>query len=212
MRLNDRPTERTTAATDVLLSLAAAAGIVRLQALAPAVDWKLHLWSWLFALIALAAALGAVYHGLVLAERTRTWLWRILTVCLSMAISLLGVGVVLDAFGAAAAGRVLPILLLSGLLIYAVSRAFAGLFVVFIVYQALVLVLALGVYGGSAVQGGPAGAGWMAAGAAASLAAAAAQAARNLRVKLIWEFDHNGIFHLIQVCGVVLFGMGLSRG
>jgi hypothetical protein len=212
MRLNDRPTERTTAATDVLLSLAAAAGIVRLQSVAPAVAWKLHLWSWLFALIALSSALGAVYHGLVLAERTRTWLWRILTVCLSMAISLLGVGVVLDAFGASAAGRVLPVLLLSGLLIYAVSRAFAGLFIVFIAYQALVLILALGVYAGLAVQAVLAGAGWMAAGAAVSLAAAAAQAARSLRVRLIWEFDHNGIFHLLQVGGVILFGMGASQG
>ncbi len=212
MRLNDRPTERTTAATDVLLCLAAAAGIVRLQSLAPAVAWKLHLWSWIFALIALAAALGAAYHGLVLAERPRIWLWRILTACLSMAISLLGVAVVFDAFGAEAAGRVLPALLLSGLLIYAVSRAFAGLFIVFIVYQALVLVLALGVYAGSAVQAGSAGAGWMAAGAAASLAAAAAQAARNLQVKLIWAFDHNGVFHLIQVWGVIFFCVGLSRG
>ncbi len=212
MRLNHRPTERSTAATDVLLSLAAAAGIIWLQSLASPAPWKLHLWSWTFALIALAAMLGSVYHGLVLAERPRIWLWRILTVCLSMAISLFGVGVVLDAFGAAAAGRVLPVLLMSGLLIYAVSRAFAGLFIVFIVYQALVLVLALGVYVWLAVQGVPAGAGWMAAGAAASLAAAAAQAARSLRVGLIWEFDHNGIFHLIQACGVILFGVGLSRG
>jgi hypothetical protein len=210
MRLNDRPTERTTAATDILLSLAAVGGIVRLQSLAPAVAWKVHLWSWIFALIALAAALGAAYHGLVLAERPRIWLWRVLTVCLSMAISLLGVAVVFDAFGAKAAGRLLPVLLLSGLLTYAVSRAFAGLFIVFIIYQALVLILAIGVYAWLAAQGVPAGAGWMAAGAAASLTAAAAQAARRLRVRWIWEFDHNGIFHLIQVCGVILFGIGLS--
>jgi len=212
MRLSDRPTERSTAATDALLSLAAAAGIVRLQVLASLPPGKLHLWSWTFGLIALAAALGAVYHGLVLAERSRIWLWRILTVCLSTAISLFGVGMVWDAFGAEAAARVLPVLLLSGVLIYAVSRAFAGLFIVFIVYQALVLILALGVYAGSAVQGVLAGAGWMAAGAAASLAAAAVQTARRLRVRWIWEFDHNGIFHLIQTGGVIFFCIGLSRG
>ena len=40
-------------------------------------------------------------------------------------------------------------------------------------------------------------------------AAASAQAARNLQVKLIWEFDHNGIFHLVQTLGVILFGIGL---
>ena len=212
MRLNDRPTERTTAATDVLLSLAAAAGIVRLQTLALPDRWRLQLWSWTFALIALAAALGAVYHGLVLSERPRRWLWRIVTVCLSTAISLFGAAVVYDVFGRMAADRLLPILLASGLLTYAVSRVVAGLFMVFIVYQALVLALALVLYMGSAVQGGPGGAGWMAAGVAASLIAAAAQTARNLHVRLIWKFDHNGIFHLIQTAGVILFGVGLSPG
>jgi hypothetical protein len=212
MRRTGSRTERTTAATDVLLSLAAAGGIVLLQSLPTPVTWRLHLWSWTFALIALAAALGAVYHGLVLAENPRAWLWRILTVGLSMAISLFAVGVVHDAFGVAAAGRILPILLGAGLLVYAVSRVFAGLFVVFIAYQALVLVLALGAYAWMAARGTPEGAGWMAAGVAASLIAAAAQAARSLRVVLIWEFDHNGIFHLVQALGVILFCVGLSRG
>jgi len=212
MRLTDSPTERTTAATDVLLSLSAAGGIVLLQSLAPSAPWKLNLWSWTLGLIAAAAALGAVYHGVVLDEGPRTLLWRILTACLSMAISLFGVGVVYDAFGGDAAGRLLPVLLTSGVLIYAVSRVFTGLFMVFIVYQALVLALALGAYAWLAARGAPAGAGWMAAGVGASMIAAAVQTARNLQVKLIWTFDHNGIFHLIQISGVILFCVGLSRG
>ncbi len=211
MKLTASLTERTTAATDVLLSLSTAGGIVLLQSLATPTPWKLHLWSWTFALIALAAALGAVYHGLVLAERPRTLLWRILTVCLSMAISLFAVGVVHDAFGGEAAGRILPVLLTAGLLIYAVSRVVAGFFMVFIVYQALALTLALGAYAWLAAQGRPEGAGWMAAGVGVSMIAAAIQAGRNLQVRLIWEFDHNGIFHLVQVCGVILFCVGLSR-
>jgi len=152
MRLTASRTERTTAATDVLLSLSATGGIVLLRSLATATAWKLHLWSATFALIAVAAVLGAVYHGLVLPERPRTVLWRILTACLSTAISLFAVGVVHDAFGVEAAGV------------------------------------------------------------AASMLAAGAQAARNLHVTWVWEFDHNGIFHLIQAFGVILFCVGLSRG
>jgi hypothetical protein len=212
MRLTDKLTERATAATDVLLGLTAVGGIALLQLLATPTSWRLHLWSWMLALIAGAAALGAVYHGLMLAERPRTRIWRILTAGLSMAVSLFGASVVHDAFGEQAAGRILPVLITAGLLIYAVSRVFAGLFVVFIVYQALALTLALGIYVWLAAQGTSAGAGWMAAGAAASMAAAGTQAARNLHVKLIWEFDHNGIFHLIQVLGVILFLIGLSHG
>jgi hypothetical protein len=212
MRLTASPTERTTAATDGLLSLAAAGAIVLLQASETPPSWRIQLWSWAFALIALAAALGAVYHGLALPERPRALLWRILTVCLSMAISLFVVGVVHDAYGAEAAGRSLPVLLTAGLLVFAVSRVVDGLFIVFIAYQALALVLALGAYAWLAAQGTQPGAGWMASGAAASLIAAATQAARNLRVTWIWELDHNGVFHLVQTLGVIFFGIGLSRG
>lgn len=212
MRLTASPTERTTAATDALLSLAAAGAIVLLQAPGTSPSWKFQLWSWAFALIVLAAALGAVYHGLVLPARRRTLLWRILTVCLSSAISLVAVGVVHDACGAEAAGRILPVLLTAGLLAYAVSRVVAGMFIVFIVYQALALTMALAVYAWLAAQGAQAGAAWLAAGAAVSLAAAGIQATRNLRVTCIWEFDHNGVFHLVQALGVILFGIGLSRG
>jgi len=114
-----------------------------------------------FALIALAAALGAVYHGVALPERTRSRLWQILTVCLSAAISLVAVGVVHDAWGRQAAARSLPILLSAGLLTYGLGRRFAGLFLVFLAYQALTLILALGAYGWMALHGtSPAPAGW----------------------------------------------------
>jgi hypothetical protein len=212
MRLTASATELTTAATDVVLSLAAAGGTVLLQSLETNAFWRVQLWSATFALIALAAGLGAVYHGLVLAPQPRALLWRVLTVCLSMAISLFGVGVFHDAYGAETAGRMLPILLAAGGLSYGVSRMRAGLFFVFIVYQALVLTAALCAYAWMAARGTLEGAGWMAAGVAASLLAAGFQAARSVRVRLVWEFDHNGIFHLVQALGVLLFGAGLCRG
>jgi len=212
MRLTGSATELTTAATNVVLSLAAAGGIVLLQSLETPASWKIDLWSWTFALIALAAALGAVYHGLVLAERPRALMWRILTVCLSLAISLFLVGVLHDVYGVEAAGQILPILLAAGLLIYAVSRVFPGLFIVFILYQVLALATALGAYAWMAAWGTLEGAGWIAAGVAVSIIAAGIQATRNLHVTLVWEFDHNGIFHLIQTLGVILICVGLSRG
>lgn len=212
MRFAASPTERTTAATDGLLSLAAAGGVVLLQATSPPAAQKIQLWSWAFALVALAAALGAVYHGVVLGERRRRRLWQILTVLLSLAISLVAAGVIHDAWGAEAARLSLPFLLTAGLLIYAASRVLAGLFIVFIAYQALALAVTLAAYGWMALRGTPAGAGWMAVGAAVSLIAAGAQTVRGLRIAWIWEFDRNGIYHLLQTLGLVLFCVGLSRG
>jgi len=48
----------------------------------------------------------------------------------------------------------------------------------------------------------------MAAGAAVSLIAAGIQTVRSLRVRWIWEFDRNGVYHLVQTLGVLLFGLG----
>lgn len=212
MRLTASATELTTAATDVVLSLAAAGGIVLLQSLETAASWRIQLWSWTFALIALAAALGAIYHGLVLPQNPRSFLWRVLTACLGMAISMFGVGVIHDACGVEAARRLWPILLATGVLSYAVSRIVAGLFIVFIVYQILMLAAALCAYAWMAARGTMDGAGWMAAGVAVSVFAAGIQAVRNMHVTLVWEFDRNGVFHLVQSLGVILFCVGLSRG
>jgi hypothetical protein len=63
-----------------------------------------------------------------------------------------------------------------------------------------------------ATRGTPAGAGWMAAGAAVSLIAAGTQTIRSLRVRCGWDFDRNGVYHLVQTLGVVLFCVGLSQG
>ena len=51
----------------------------------------------------------------------------------------------------------------------------------------------------------------MAAAIGVSLAAGAVQAADRGTVRLFWEFDHNGLFHLVQLAGVALLAAGLGR-
>jgi hypothetical protein len=46
---------------------------------------------------------------------------------------------------------------------------------------------------------------------ATSLIAAAIQPIKRLRVALLWEFDRNGLFHLVQALGLILLGVGLSQ-
>ena len=69
MELSGSPAERTTAATDVLLGLTAAGGILWLHWFQPVPSWRIQIWSWSFGLIALSAVLGAISHGLVLPQR-----------------------------------------------------------------------------------------------------------------------------------------------
>lgn len=211
MRLSDNPTERTTAATDLLLSATAAAAALYLLLQAPAPSFRIVLWSGAFGLIALSAAAGAAFHGLVLTPGPRNALWQGVGICLGLAISLFLAAVLFDTAGTQTAGRALPVLIAAGLLIYAVSRMLPGLFIVFILYQGAALLAAMAAYGRLASDGALPGAGWVAAGLAVSLLAAAMQPLKGLRFTLGWEFDRNGLFHMVQAAGIVLLCVGVSR-
>lgn len=211
MRISGSPTERTTAATDLLLSATAAAAAFYLLLQAPAVSFRIALWSGAFVLIAFSAAAGAAFHGLVLPAGFRNALWQGVGLCLGMAISLFLAAVLYDAAGPQTAGRALPVLIAAGLLIYAVSRILPGLFTAFILYQGAALLAAIAAYGRLASGGGLPGAGWVAAGLAVSLLAAAIQPFKGLRLTLGWEFDRNGLYHMLQAAGLVLLCVGVSR-
>jgi hypothetical protein len=210
MRLVDSPTERTTAATDLLLSAAALGGVLWLRSRPQPVPDDTAAWSWGFGLLAVSAALGAAYHGIAADPSRRTRLWTVLTFCLALALALVAAGVARDALGAAAADRLLPVLLTGGVAAFALSRVFRGLFIVFIIFQAAVLAAVIAVYGALALAQPGGGAAWVAAGAGLSLAAAAVQARRRCRVRLFWTFDHNGVFHVQQAVGMVSIWIGLG--
>jgi hypothetical protein len=93
---------------------------------------------------------------------------------------------------------------------FAVTRIFPGIFFVFIIYEGLALLFALAAYSWMASRGTLDGAVLMAAGVLVSLMAAGIQAVKKIKLKLIWVFDHNGIFHLVQGLGLVLLVMGLT--
>jgi hypothetical protein len=201
-------TERTTAATDLLLAVASCVVVVALGR-APASVAR-RVWQAALLTAAAGAALGAVAHGLAISEGTRELLWQPLYLLLGVTVSLFVVGAVASWRGAPAARRVLPPMLGAALVFYLATRLSGGEFLVFVVFQAGTLLFALGVYLRLQARG-RAGAGLVAAGLAVTLAAGAVQAAESLTVRLVWEFDHNGVYHLVQLVGLVLLARGLTR-
>lgn len=208
----DLPTEQTTAATDLLLALVAGACLLYLARLGHARDpFKTAIWCAAFALLTLAAALGAVAHGFKMSSQLNRLLWQPLNLALGLAIAMFVVGVVYDRWGQTAARRALPIMIAVGLLFFLVTVWIPGSFRVFILYEALAMLFSLIVYLLIAVQGGLPSAWWMAAGVLITIVAAVIQALGAVRVTLAcgWEFDHNGVFHLVQVLGVLALTIGL---
>ena len=203
-------TERTTAATDAVLALAAAAAILVLQRTTPR-SFGRAVWQAALAALALASVLGAVAHGLELAAATRELLWQPLYLALGVTMALFVVGAVRDWRGDAASRRALVPMLALAIVFYGITRLTGGSFLAFVVYEAAALLFSLGVYLRLATGPARVGAAPMAAALAVSLAAGVVQASNVGPIRLVWEFDHNGVFHLVQLVGLALLLTGLRR-
>jgi hypothetical protein len=205
------PAEQTTAITDLILAAGALGGIFFLQR-APLNDadfFRITIWSAAVGFIGLAAALGAAAHGLVLAQALHQRIWQSLNMALALAVALFVVGVVFDLWGKSASYKALPVMLLISLGFYTATSRYPGIFFVFIVFEALALIFALIAYVFLFWRGELEGAGLMAAGILCSIIAAGIQANKSISITLIWQFNHNGIYHLVQVVGLILLLIGL---
>ena len=212
MKLVRDPAEQTTAVTDIILALVACGCVLILQwsPVKPGGLWRIHIWSAAIGLIGLAAILGAVAHGLVLKPNIHNRIWQALNLALSLAVSLFVVGVINDLWGAELAKKSLPLMLLAGLGFYLTTLIYPGIFLFFIIYEGLALVLALCAYLFLAVRGEP-GAEFMAVGMLLSILAAGLQTRKSISFTLIWKFDHNGIYHIVQSLGLLLLIAGLLK-
>jgi hypothetical protein len=207
------PAEQTTAITDIILALIAFGGILflRWELVNNSELWKINIWSAAIGLIGLAAVLGAVAHGLVISQAVHDRIWQLLNLSLALAVSLFVAGVVYDLWGLAACLKALPVMLAAGLGFFVATLLYPGIFFVFIVYEGLALFFALGAYIYLTFRGELTGAGFMAAGILISILAAGIQANKSISLTVIWQFDHNGIYHIVQVVGLVFLIYGLRR-
>jgi hypothetical protein len=202
-------TERTTAATDVLLALIAFAGVPYLARSAPGSLGRTA-WQLALAAFALAATLGAITHGLELDQGLERGMWQILYLSLGAAVALFVVGAIHDWRGAQIARRALVPMLVVAALFYVATRLSGGTFLVFLVFQAVALVFALAVYSLLARRRVP-GATLVAIALAISIVAGVVQATQSLSLTIVWELDHNGLYHLVQLVGVVVLLAGLRQ-
>jgi hypothetical protein len=171
-------------------------------------SWPRNVWIAVFALMAAASFLGAAAHGLDLAERMRALLWQPLYLSLGLTIALFIVAAVHDWRGEAAARTLLPWAAAVGVGFYLLTTVVGGAFIIFVAYEAIAMLTALAIYGALAAGGALPGAATIAAGIAISVLAAAVQAsALSWRVGVV--FDHNGLFHLLQMLGAAVLAVGV---
>ena len=209
LELQTSPTELSTAATDLVLGVGCAVAAWRLGE--GRASFRLGTWRAVFALLAVASLLGGVAHGLHLPPGLTTAIWHPLYLALGLAVALVLVGALYDARGERVAERARIPLLLLGVTAYAATQALDGNFVVFVLYEGLVTFAALVLYARLAWSGTFPGAGPIVLGLLLNLVAAAVQAS-DLFLEIIFEFDHNGLFHIILMPAFILLYGGVKRG
>jgi hypothetical protein len=210
MKLVKDPAEQTTAVTDIILALVAFGGILLLQwsPVNTSGLWRINIWSTAIGLIGLAAALGAVAHGLLLKTTLHNRIWLVLNMALALAVSLFVVGIINDLWSYETSRKALPFMLIAGLGFYLTTLIYPGIFFLFVVYEGLALSFAFWAYLLLMVTGNP-GAGFMASGVLLSIVAAGLQTRKSIVLTLIWKFDHNGIYHIVQTIGMLFLIAGL---
>jgi hypothetical protein len=193
----------------VLISLAAVACLWRRRRAHPLRVW---LWIGMFGGLAIASAVAVFAHGLALDPAARRLLWYPIRGALGLAVACFTAGAVLDRWGPGATVRALPVLLLLSAGFFGYASLVASSFLPFILYEGLAMLFCLTVYLTLAVQRRLAGAGWMVAGVGITILAAVLQAMPPVVLRLGVTFDHNGVFHLVQLPGLLCLLSGLQIG
>lgn len=201
-------TELTTAATDAVLGLQCLWLAISLVGVSLPMPWKRHVWVAMLLCMVVGSGLGAVAHGLIMSDATRNALWKPLYLSLGVAVALLVVAAVCDWSGEDAARRLLPWALAAALVFFAASQWLGGAFWIFVVYEAAATLAALAIYATLAFRGNWPGASLLAVGLVLTLVAAAVQVS-SLNVRVLVRFDHNGLFHVVQMIAIALMAAGV---
>jgi hypothetical protein len=129
---------------------------------------------------------------------------------LGLALGLFVVAALFDLSGESLAQKSLPLMLVVGFGFFLITVWKPGTFMTFIAYEAVTMLFALGAYVWLFSTSASVGLGWMATGVSVTIVAAVVQATGKAGRGIIWYFDNNGIFHLIQMIGLVLLLLGVG--
>ena len=206
------PPEQTTAVTDLILAAQSMICLLLVRRTAENQGFSFSLWSWVFGLLCFASLLGTIVHGFELAPETMRTLWRPIYFALGLLVALIALAAISHFGHENISRRLLPAGIGIAFIFFAITQIWSDSFLLFVVYEAIMMMFALALY--VRCIGCPIryrGAGFLAAGVLLTLIAAAVDTQSTLRLQFVWAFDNHGIFHLIQMLGLLIISVGLYR-
>lgn len=211
MILIKSPTELTTSATDLFLAIECLVIMICLRRIPASDRWRTSIWGLVFGILAFSSFLGAVAHGLDMRASLRETLWAPIYLSLGVVVALFVMGALFDLYGRDTVKRLIWPGVAACILFLILVWIFNGAFIIFVLYEGMAMLYALAVYAFLAASRRLRGAAIISPAILLSIVAAAAQAS-DASVKIIFPFDHNGIFHLIQIPAMSMLGMGVWMG
>ncbi len=212
MNIINIPTERTTALTDFILGLIIVTILIALFRIEKSRRVpKLKIWLRGFGLLGFASFVGSIVHGIAMSSELHFWLWQPLNLALGLVIAMFVIATAYDIWGEAAYQKVQIPLIGVAIIFYGITVLVPGTFLIFIAYEAIAMLFALAGYSYLAFRKRLAGAWWMVVGILLTIIAAAIQAIGRNGVVIFLGLDHNGVFHLIQICGILALTIGLQK-
>jgi len=193
--------------TDYVLGSAAAIFAVRLFALTHTNrSVALRLWAALFVATSAASFLGGAYHGFTeeLSATTLSLLWYFTTLAVGMASFCFLTATIMQH----APARLRSILLLAAsvkLVVYSVWMMSHDSFLFVIAEYGISLLLVLTIKVAAQIRGSDPSAKWIIAAIAVAMIAAGIQGSK---IRLHQHFNHNDLYHVIQVGSLYLFYRG----
>jgi len=209
------PTEQTTAITDAIMGVLAVACIYYIGMFKERNVYKTGIWQWVFVFLAVSAFIGAIAHGFEMSKATNELLWKPITLFFGMMVALFVVGVIYDLKGETAARKFLPVMIVIGIIFFVIVQVLSGYiehyFIVFIAYEAVAMLFSLSAYAWLYLAKKKTGTGWMTLGILLTIIGAVLQASGAIHFTLIWEFDHNSVYHFVQMVAVLFLVKGIKK-
>ncbi len=202
--------EQTTAFTDFILGIISVLLFLTINRAGRNVDKiKTRVWGSIYICIAISSFLGGIVHGLVISALVYEILWSIIFLCSGFLISFLGVGALYDFYRSR-----LPMVIywLAGgfsILFFLLNLYGPDTFIFFIGYEMLILIGALYYYNRIYRKAKMKWTFQMLLGIGLSIIAAVLQTIDSIRITLIWDFNNNGVFHLIEMFALFSFASGV---
>lgn len=204
MSLVQVATEQTTACTDLILGILSLAFCYFLKRAVIIDRFKQTIWLLFFLFLGLASLLGAIVHGIEMSPVIASILWYPLYLFLVLSVAFFVSGSVYELWGESGTRRFLPWILSLAFLSFCLTVLIPGYFVIFLIYEGLCLAICLSIFLFRLVLSRQRRCLLMVLGILITILAAILQSMSDISLYFIWEFDHNGIFHLVQIFGLVL--------